>query len=267
MKQNLKVSHLIEWLESKAEEQDFSKTCDTLKIGESERRVQKVAVAMFATPAVIKSAMEWGAEFMIVHEPLYYNHFDTHSDEKVETAKRALLEKSGMTVYRYHDHPHAAKQDMIAFGELKQMKLTGAVEYTDTFDLVRIALDQETTARELAQKLEETLNIKHIRIAGALDKPLKKISCMFGAPGNASQLNELKSDSCELLISGEVCEWSLCEYVRDASELGFTKAVFALGHAGSERDGMSCLAEQIKVQFPDVDVRYFECGEVYSYTD
>ena len=88
---------------------------------------------------------------------------------------------------------------------------------------------------------------------------------MFGAPGGL--LDELKSDSCEVLIAGEVSEWSLCEYARDASELGFCKAVLALGHVGSERDGMVCLTDQIKEHFSELDVKYFECEEVYSYTD
>lgn len=236
-----------------------------MKAGSIEKIVNKIAVAMFATPSVIKKAAEWGADLMIVHEPLYYNHYDNHSDEIVENAKRKLLEDSGITVYRYHDHPHAAKPDLIALGELKKLVFKGTVEYTDTFDLVRIILDKKIVVRELAKKVEDSLNLKHIRIAGCVDHPVKKIPCMFGTPGG--MFDELKNENCELLVTGEVCEWALCEYARDAAELGFAKAVFTLGHVGSERDGMESLAEQMQEHFSEIEVQYFECGEVYSYTD
>lgn len=39
-----------------------------------------------------------------------------------------------------------------------------------------------------------------------------------------------------------------------------------MGHIGSERDGMRLLTERLKKNYP-LDVRYIECGEVYSYTD
>ena len=86
---------------------------------------------------------------------------------------------------------------------------------------------------------------------------------MFGAPGGLFE--ELASDNCEVLIAGEVCEWALCEYARDASELGHAKAVLALGHVGSERDGMKYITRLLSNRFTNLAVKYFESGEVYSY--
>lgn len=261
----MKCEEIIKWLCSFSFKQDYEKTCDNFKNGSSDINVKKLAVAMFATPNVIKEAQKWGAELLIVHEPLYYNHHDVHSDDKVECAKRELLEKSGIAVYRFHDHPHYTRPDMIAAGELKYMGLEGEVEYTDGFDLVRVKLKEKITAKELAVLIEKRLNIKHVRIAGNADAPISNISCMFGAPGG--MLDELKTDGCEVLIGGEVCEWALCEYARDASELGFKKAVLVLGHVGSERDGMRYIAELLRERFGQIEVKYFECGEVYSYSD
>ena len=260
----MKAEKIISWLNSFSFSSDFSKTCDTFKTGSSDIDVKKVGVAMFATPAVIKTACEWGAELLIVHEPLYYNHYDVRTDDKIEGQKAKLLEESGISVYRYHDHPHLSRPDLIAAGELKYLGFDGDIEYTDIFDLVRVKLNEPITARQLACHIEEKLGIKNVRIAGAADKSISRISCMFGAPGGL--LDELKRDECEALVAGEVCEWALCEYARDASELGYTKAVLALGHAGSERAGMVYISELLKERFCDIDIRYFECGEVYSYT-
>ena len=85
---------------------DYSDTCDTCKAGDMSIETDKVAISMFATPQVVKQAKDWGAQLLIVHEPTYYNHWDNHSDEKLECEKRKLIEESGLTIFRYHDHPH-----------------------------------------------------------------------------------------------------------------------------------------------------------------
>ena len=38
-----------------------------------------------------------------------------------------------------------------------------------------------------------------------------------------------------------------------------------MGHIGSERDGMRLLAKRLNEKHDSLDVRYFECGEVYNY--
>ena len=49
--------------------------------------------------------------------------------------------------------------------------------------------------------------------------------------------------------------------------MGHHKAILVLGHIGSERDGMKYAAQILKDRQPQLDVRYFECGEVYTYSD
>ena len=59
----------------------------------------------------------------------------------------------------------------------------------------------------------------------------------------------------------------LWEHARDAAQMGYHKAILVLGHIGSERDGMKYAAQILKQRQPQLDVRYFECGEVYTYSD
>ena len=88
---------------------------------------------------------------------------------------------------------------------------------------------------------------------------------MFGAPGG--EVEELKSDNAQVVLVGETSEWSLGEYARDAAQLGYKKALLILGHEGSERAGMVYTADILREMYPGLDVQYFECGEVYTYTD
>ena len=123
-------------------------------------------------------------------------------------------------------------------------------------------MEKPITPRSLAKIVEKRCGLRCIRVCGAIDELCTKVSGMFGAPGG---FNELKSDECEVLLIGEVCEWQVCEYARDAAQLGYKKAILIMGHVGSERDGMKYVTDILKNKHPEIDVKYFECGEVYSY--
>ncbi len=259
----MKAYEIMEILFSMADMTGFDNTCDTLKCGNAEKEVHKTAVTMFPTVDVINKAHEWGADLLIVHEPLYYNHLDKYSEDQVEVKKREFLESTGMTVYRYHDHSHIARPDMISVGMFEALGLEGEYEY-ETDGLVRYHLRDAITPRDLASLMEKRLDIKHLRIAGSVDIPMRVLSGKFGSPGGVGR--ELRSDKCEIMLIGEVCEWADCEYARDAAQLGFKKAVIAMGHIPSERNGMMYIADILKKKCPDLSVKYFESGEVFQYT-
>ena len=244
----------------------YGETCDTIKAGTPEKEIKKVGVTMFATVDTVKRAMEWGADMLIVHEPTYYDHMEVIRNETpVIKAKKELIEKSGMTVYRYHDRMHHRDVDQIPEGEIYYLGLKGTVEKTQYFASYLMTLDESVTARELATKMENDLGIAHVRIAGTLDKKSKKLALCFGTPGGVFDL--LQKEDVEIVLTGEACEWMLGEYARDADALGFNKTLIVMGHIGSERDGMRLLAKRLNEKHDSLDVRYFECGEVYNYLD
>ena len=260
----MKAKDIVEKLFSLANERDYSTSCDKCVSGNPEAETKKVGVTMFATPEVIAEAKKWGADLLVVHEPVYHNKPEVN--DPLDNEKRKFIEDTGITVYRYHDHTHYTTPDIIAAGEFKQLDLEGKLETTDVFDLVRFRLDKPITALELAKVIEEKCGIKHVRICGARDIPCTVLSGMFGAPGNLAY-EELKNENSEIVLVGETTEWLLGEYARDAAQLGHKKSLLILGHAGSERDGMVYTAEILKEMFPELDVKYFECGELYTYTD
>lgn len=240
-------------------------TCDTVKSGNPEKIIQKVAVSMFATVKIIKEASAWGADMLLVHEPTYYAHLEDGPETPVTKLKRDLIERSGMVIYRHHDRMHASEPDGIAEGELHYLGLTGKIEKSPYFASYIMTLDEPKTAKELAQAMEERLKIKHVRIAGEKNKKAKTLALCFGTPGGIFEL--LSDEKIDALLIGEACEWQIAEYARDAAELGFNKSLIVMGHIGSERDGMRHITNRLTRLHPDVQFKYFECGEVYSYTD
>ena len=78
-----------------------------------------------------------------------------------------------------------------------------------------------------------------------------------------SLFEELKNLDTEIVIAGEVCEWQWAEYARDAGELGFKKSLIVLGHMTSERDGMKLLTDKMAMKYSNLEIKYFDCGDVY----
>ena len=236
----------------------LTKTQDVCKAGDPEREVKKIATTMFPTVKVLKETLAWGADLLIVHEPIYFNHCDEHSDEAVEMAKRALIEKSGLTIYRYHDYSHCVIPDVIAKGVVDKIAFKGEIEYND-YLTATIKLQKAQTAKEMGQVLKERLQLQNIRLCGNCDFKTQNVVFIPGAAG----WGRLKNDNNTIFIMGEICEWAYAEYVRDAAELGWRKALIILGHGGSEREGMRYTAQLLKDKFQDIDIRYFETEEAF----
>lgn len=243
---------------------DAEHTCDTFKSGTPEAKVTKTAISMFATPEVVKQAAAWGANLLIVHEPTYYNHMDNAANDTLPaTAKEKLIGETGITIFRFHDYAHACSPDLICEGELKYLGLQGNFRPGKYFAVNEFVLNEPVTAVQLAKTIETKLGIRHVRIAGDPKAKGRNISCSFGTPGH--QRESLAEN--DFVLTGEICEWELGEIARDYGQLGLNKAILVLGHIGSERAGMMHLADILSEKHPGIPVKYFECSEVYSYTD
>lgn len=260
----MKAIELIEELKNGAYKLK-DRTCDTVKAGNPEKEIKKVAISMFATVDIIKQVREWGADMLIVHEPTYYDHYEEMLSNPVTEAKKKLIEDSGIVLFRYHDYMHHRPVDQIPEGEVHYLGLKGRLESTPYSASYMYHLEEPITALELARLLEKELNIKHVKIAGERNKNSTHIALCFGTPGGVYDL--LRDDNVEIVLTGEICEWMLGEYARDSAALGYNKSLIVMGHIGSERDGMRLLAERLSEKHNTFETKYFECGEVYTYTE
>lgn len=261
----MKVKELMEKLFAWCDDdgpRDYANTCDTLKAGDPEGEVKKAAVTMFATPEVIRAARDWGAQLLVTHEPTFYDHMDVkRADDPVTAAKEKLLRESGLAVWRFHDHPHAKRYDLISEGGVRALGLEGEWVKGAECGRNRFRLSSPLTARELGRRIEQGMGAARVRVCGAVDAPCQNLGLWFGSPGE--QLNALRRPDVDILLSGEACEWQAGEYARDAAQLGFNKALVIIGHVASEKEGMRLLAERLPALCPGVESRYFECGEAW----
>src|SRR5882762_8051375 len=74
--ETLTVSQVIERILAEVPGGKLTETVDTLKSGSGDQAVTGIVTTMFATVKVIQAAAKIKANFIIAHEPSFYNHLE-----------------------------------------------------------------------------------------------------------------------------------------------------------------------------------------------
>lgn len=262
--------------------------CDGYKSGDPDAECTGVVCALVPTVEVIRKAAVLGANLLVVHEPIYYMTPDFPQwrgpfENRVYEEKRALLRQTGITVWRDHDHLHAHRPDGIFTGVLKYLGWetyyhpeTTKVPFCYPCDL------PTTTVAELRRFLMEKLHLNGLRYIGNPDATVSRVAlCAHLYPGGFCPspagdvyadyatllIGEMeKENGIEVLIPGEIIEWDILSYIRDAAALGKNKACMNIGHFNLEELGMRFMADWL----PDltdgtVSVTYVPTGDIFRY--
>jgi putative NIF3 family GTP cyclohydrolase 1 type 2 len=241
----------------------FAQTVDTIKCGNPEQQVTGIVSCMFATVNVIEQTVKLGANFIIAHEPSFYNHTDDKNwvpDNKVLKQKQELLNKHRIAIWRFHDYWHSYRPDGIRYGVLKM-----ADWLTYDQDARPIFIIPPTRLEDLVRHLKQTLKISHVKVLGDLNQVCGKIALMPGAAGGQAQISLVEKENPDLLIVGEVHEWETAEYFRDAIQLGQKKSLVILGHSVSEEPGMVWLADWLQQRVKGIKVTHIASGDPFQW--
>ncbi|MFD1141066.1 Nif3-like dinuclear metal center hexameric protein [Larkinella insperata] len=243
----------------------FPKTVDTLKSGSRDQRVTGIVSAMFATMEVIEKAASLGANFIIVHEPTFYNHADETDwlkNDAVFKKKYALLEKNGIAVWRFHDYWHSHRPDGIYKGVLDSL---GWAPYSDAKNPRLVTLPAPLPLKQLIAHAKQKLGIATMRVVGDPAQSCQRVLLMPGASGGRSHILALEEVKPDVILCGEISEWETAEYVRDARQQGQKLSLGVLGHIMSEAPGMQWLVPWLQPKLPDVKITYIDSKNPFTY--
>lgn len=251
----LTVQNIIDLIIKDIPGAPFNTTVDTLKSGEASQVVTGIVTTMFATVDVIRKAIELKANFIIAHEPTFYNHLDDTDwlqNSDVFKYKMNLLKGNGIAVWRFHDYIHMLRPDGVLMGVLERL---GWQSYYNSKNPGLIVME-EMSLGDIVALAREKLEIKQVRVIGSANHPCKRIGVIPGAAGGRSQVGFLKNEKPDVLIVGEVSEWETAEYVRDARAMGQHTALIVLGHSQSEEPGMEWMVPWLEPKVRGVKIRH-----------
>jgi putative NIF3 family GTP cyclohydrolase 1 type 2 len=221
-------------------------TVDTFKAGNPDTPVTGIAVTMMATMDVLQRAAANGQNFVITHEPTFYNHLDVPEgmaeSDPVWKEKREFIEKHGMVVWRFHDHWHMRKPDGILAGMVHAMGWEKYQQGENPYLFTVPEITLEALATEVARKLGSPV----LRVVGRPEMKVTRIAFSPGSAGFVRETHALEMDNVEVLLVGETREWETVEYAADA----------VIGHIPSEQAGMEECARWLKTFVKDVPIEF-----------
>jgi putative NIF3 family GTP cyclohydrolase 1 type 2 len=236
----------------------FSTTVDTLKAGNRDIKVTGIVTTMFATLGVIQKAIAAGANFIIAHEPTFYNHADETNwleKDEVYRYKATLLKQHQIAVWRNHDYIHRHSPDGVISSVVSNL---GWTNYHNPGS--GIALIPGIALKALILQMKEKLGINTVRYIGNLTQTCKKVLLMPGAAGGRRQIEAMSRELPDVLVCGEIQEWETAEYVRDARTKGQQLSLVVLGHIASEEPGSEYMADWLRKKIPGIKVTHIPAG-------
>ncbi|MEO8108933.1 MAG: Nif3-like dinuclear metal center hexameric protein [Ginsengibacter sp.] len=261
---SLTVQEVIDLILSSIPGAPFPKTVDTIKSGNPSQQVTGIVTTMFATNKVIEQTISTGANFIIAHEPTFYNHLDDVvwlASDEVYQNKKKLLEKNKIVVWRFHDGIHAHKPDGVLMGVLNAL---GWQQYYNA-DKPHIIILPTTTLGDVINHLKDKLGIQHLKVIGDLSQKCSRIALLPGAAGGMSQIGVLQKEKPDLLICGEINEWETAEYVRDMRHMGSQTSLIVTGHSVSEEPGLEWLVNWLQPQIPGIKITHISSYDPFEW--
>lgn len=232
-------------------------TVDTFKAGDPDTRVTGVAVTMMATLDVLQRAAAAGRNFVITHEPTFYDHLDPilgmeREGDQVLAAKLAFIRQHNMVVWRFHDFSHRKRPDLVQTAVVRTL---GWQAYQDLTAPWRIRMPA-TTLGALAEGIRTRLGANALRVVGDPALKVTQVALVPGAAGFPIHRRVLQEKDVQVLVVGEAREWETVEYVDDAVAAGQGKGLILVGHIPSEQPGMEDAAAWIKTFVTEVPVEF-----------
>ena len=233
-----------------------------------------IVTTCFASADVIRQAHARGANLIICHEALFWNHGDHTcwlAGNKTFAAKRALLEECGITVWRLHDHIHSGIPED---GRLVDGIFMGLADKLGWRDYVRGDTARpmefeipETSAGELARFLVGRLGLAGTRIVGDADARVRTVLVPMHLIGQFDNATTARMDSgFDCLVTMEATDFTTSEYVRDSAQLGLGKAMICIGHFNVEEPGMEYMLRWLpRAIGADVPVSFVASGDPWTY--
>lgn len=250
---------------------DLEKSCDGLKCGIPDKECTGIVTTCCASIAVIREAIRINANLIICHEPVFYSHMDENEwlDGKNEVfmEKMRLCKEHGIVIWRDHDRIHAHRPDGIRYGVMMEL---GWDQYAagDTDKPSRFHIPQ-ITVRELALYLKEKLGLNGVRIIGNMDAVVENVAMCGHIYTSSPELEAtelLNRADVDVLIPGELIDWTTASYARDAGQLGRNKAILQIGHFNSEELGMKYAGKWIgELIDHKVPITFVRSADMFQY--
>ena len=235
---------------------DPIRTRDQVLYGKVDQECTGIVSCIWPSTEIVRRAHELGANLIISHEAIFWNHGDRQgwlAFNKTFQAKKAVLDKWGGAVWRNHDFIHSqvpidedgAMVDGIFYGLAWKL---GWLDYrVGNKAMPMDFVIPETSAEDLARYLVRVLGLRGTRLIGDPSAIVRRVHIPMHliGPDDDPETRYVDEHDVDCLLCMETTDFTTCECIRDAAQLGQGKVAITIGHFNVEEPGMEYLPHWI----------------------
>lgn len=245
-----KVKEIIEVMETLAPtflKEDFDNV--GLMVGDREKEVKKVLVALDCTLKVVQEAKDNNVDLIITHHPLIFRRPNNITTDTLQGKKIIELIKNDISLYSSHTNLDSAKKGL-------NDSIPGLLGY-DTLEILEtnkrdseaglgrlVTLEQATTLEDIINKVKATFNINNLRVVKGKDE-VNKIAIINGS--GQDFIGRAISKGADCIITGD----TTYHFASDYKEMGIN--IIDAGHFASEQIVFFNVMKNIIDKFNDVE--------------
>lgn len=222
-----------------------------LMVGENNKEVKKVLLALDCTKEVIEEAKENKVDLIITHHPLIFRKPSRIVKEDLQGYKIIELIKNDISLYSSHTNLDSVRGgineeivNILGFSNSKIIESSERKGYEDCGIGRLVSLDEEIDVEDLIKLVKEKLGITNLRAAIGKEK-IKKIAIINGSGqdffGSATRLGA------DCIITGDTSY----HFVSDYKEMGLS--ILDAGHFGTEWIVFLKVMKKIEDKFKDIE--------------
>lgn len=203
-----------------------------LMVGDREKEIKKVLIALDCTLDVIEEAVENGAQLILTHHPLLFLKPSSITTDTLQGKKIIKLIKNDISLYSAHTNFDSVEGGLndsllkvlgLPKGEIIEkvpQKLYGEAGIGRIVELEHMKFDT------LIEIVKNKLNLKRLRYAGDLNSYVKKLALINGSGEDFFEMARVRG--VDTIITGD----TTYHFVSDYKEMGMN--IIDAGHFGTE---------------------------------
>ena len=246
----IKVNNIIKEMELLAPtylKEDFDNV--GLMVGDKNKEVKKVLLALDCTLKVIEEAKKENVELIITHHPLIFKRPSSITTDTLQGKKIIELIKNDISLYSSHTNldlvENGLNDTIVSILGFDNFKILEKNKRDDKAGLGRIvSLNESIQLEDLISKIKKSLNINNLRVVKGKDK-VNKIAIINGS--GQDFIGKAVALGADCIITGD----TTYHFASDYKEMEIS--ILDVGHFASEQITFFNVMENLKEKFKDVE--------------
>ena len=233
-----------------------------LLVGDPEREVKRVFVALDLTDENLDLAIKEGADFIVTHHPLIFKAVSrvTTGDRVGRRILKLAEERIGY--YAMHTNFDIAGMAALNASDLgligsEPLEVTGVDENGEPYGLGRVGeLPQAVTASAFAETVKHICGLERVRLYGEASRIVKRAAVCGGS--GRSLIGDALRAGADIYVTGDLDYHSAIDAVADGLTL------IDAGHYGTESGFIACVGARLEERFADLEIIRAPISQPYT---